>query len=203
MSLRRRVDFYGHEERVSRAGRVRLLLQLNRLGGTMAASVEKIRKGIEPVVHAAGADLEELGIQQAGRREIVRVVVDRDGGIDLNLVSEISREISALLDAEPLNSEFDGTFVLEVTSPGVDRPLSELKHWQRSVDRLVEAELKDGTLFVGRILSVTADSAVFEVTEKKTQIQRTVALGDLVRGKVQIEFNRVQVPDEEVVTDGH
>jgi ribosome maturation factor RimP len=169
----------------------------------MAASVEKIRKGIEPVVHAAGADLEDLAIQQAGRREIVRVVVDRDGGIDLNLVSEISREISALLDAEPLNSEFAGTFVLEVTSPGVDRPLTELKHWQRSVDRLVEVQVKGGSEFVGRILSIDADSAVFEVTEAKAQVQRTVALSELVRGMVQIEFNRVQTPDEEEVTDGH
>lgn len=169
----------------------------------MAASVEKIRKGIEPVVHAAGADLEELQIQQAGRREIVRVVVDRDGGIDLNLVAEISREISALLDSEPLNSEFAGTFVLEVTSPGVDRPLTHTKHWQRSVDRLVEVEINDGSSFIGRIVSVSADSAVFEVAEAKTQVQRTVAVSDLVRGKVQIEFNRVQTPDEEVVTDGH
>ncbi|MEI7453366.1 MAG: ribosome maturation factor RimP [Actinomycetes bacterium] len=169
----------------------------------MAASVEKIRKGIEPVVHAAGADLEELAIQQAGRREIVRVVVDRDGGIDLNLVAEISREISALLDSEPLNSEFVGTFVLEVTSPGVDRPLTELKHWQRSVDRLVEVQTKGDAIFVGRIVSVGADSAVFEVTEAKSQVQRTVALTDLVRGMVQIEFNRVQTSDEEEVADGH
>ncbi len=169
----------------------------------MAASVEKIRKGIEPVVHAAGADLEELAIQQAGRREIVRVVVDRDGGIDLNLVAEISREISALLDSEPLNSEFAGTFVLEVTSPGVDRPLTELKHWQRSVDRLVEVQTKGDAVFTGRIVSVGVDSVVFEVTEAKTQVQRTVAFSDLVRGKVQIEFNRLQTPDEEEVTDGH
>jgi len=169
----------------------------------MTASVEKIRKGIEPVVQAAGADLEELAIQQAGRREIVRVVVDRDGGIDLNLVAEISREISALLDTEPLNSEFAGTFVLEVTSPGVDRPLTEIKHWQRSVDRLVEVQLKDDSEFIGRIISLDTDSAVFEVTEAKTQVQRTVALRDLVQGKVQIEFNRAHTPDEEEVTDGH
>jgi ribosome maturation factor RimP len=131
------------------------------------------------------------------------VVVDRDGGIDLNLVAEISREISALLDSEPLNSEFAGTFVLEVTSPGVDRPLTELKHWQRSVDRLVEVQTKGDAIFVGRIVSVGADSVVFEVTEAKAQVQRTVGLADLVRGKVQIEFNRVQTSDEEEVADGH
>ena len=108
-----------------------------------------------------------------------------------------------MLDSEPLNSEFAETFVLEVSSPGVDRPLTELKHWQRSVDRLVEVQTKGDAVFIGRIDSVGADSVVFEVTEAKTQVQRTVALSDLVRGKVQIEFNRIQTPDEEEVTDGH
>lgn len=177
----------------------------------MAASVETIRKAIEPVVSAAGADLEELQIQQAGRREIVRVVVDRDGGIDLNLVSDISREISAALDSEPLNSEFAGTFVLEVTSPGVDRPLTELKHWQRAVDRLVEVDLADGSTFIGRITSANDEVVVFDVTVGKTQEERAVALAEVKRGKVQIEFNRVVsdditddiTEDEEVVTDGH
>jgi ribosome maturation factor RimP len=169
----------------------------------VAASVETIRKAIEPVVQAAGADLEELQIQQAGRREIVRVVVDRDGGIDLNLVSDISREISSALDSEPLNSEFAGTFVLEVTSPGVDRPLTVLKHWRRSIDRLVDVELKDGTGFTGRITSITEDAIVFEVTQGKTQEVRTVAFADIKRGMVQVEFNRVTIEDEGEVTDGH
>ena len=169
----------------------------------MAASVETIRNSIEPVVQAAGADLEELQIQQAGRREIVRVVVDRDGGIDLNLVSDISREISAILDNDPLNSEFAGTFVLEVTSPGVDRPLTLLKHWRRSHDRLVEVELTDGSQFTGRILSNTDDAIVFAVTQGKTQEERTVAFADITRGKVQVEFNRVTTEDEGEAKDGH
>ena len=173
----------------------------------MAASVETIRKAIEPVVSAAGADLEELHIQQAGRREIVRVVVDRDGGIDLNLVSDISREISAALDSEPLNSEFAGTFVLEVTSPGVDRPLTLPKHWRRAVDRLVEVELTDGSTFIGRITSANDELVVFDVVQGKTQEERSIALADVKRGKVQVEFNRVTTEDttedEDVVTDGH
>ena len=169
----------------------------------MAASVEIIRKAIEPVVQGAGADLEELQIQQAGRREIVRVVVDRDGGIDLNLVSDISREISAILDSEPLNSQFAGTFVLEVTSPGVDRPLTLPKHWQRAVDRLVEVELIDGSEFTGRIQSCTDADVIFLVTQGKTQEERTVAFAELKRGKVQVEFNRVTTEDEGEVVDGH
>ena len=169
----------------------------------MAASVEIIRKAIEPVVQGAGADLEELQIQQAGRREIVRVVVDRDGGIDLNLVSDISREISDILDSEPLNSQFAGTFVLEVTSPGVDRPLTLPKHWHRAVDRLVEVELIDGSEFTGRIQSCTDTDVIFLVTQGKTQEERTVAFAELKRGKVQVEVNRVTTEDEGEVVDGH
>jgi ribosome maturation factor RimP len=178
----------------------------------MAASAGVIRAGIEPLVVAAGAELDELQIQSAGRREIVRVVVDRDGGVDLDLVSEVSRAISAALDAEPLNSQFAGTFVLEVTSPGVDRPLTEIKHWRRSIDRLVEATLADGTSVTGRIVAVDADHVVLEVQSGKVLERRTVAHADLVRGLVQVEFNRAApeadlpellTTDDEGADDGH
>src|SRR3954471_22234941 len=91
---------------------------------------------IEPVVGAAGYDLEELVVTPAGRRSVVRVVVDRDAGVTLDDIAEVSRAVSAALD------ENDGElgrapYVLEVTSPGVDRPLTEPRHWRRNTGRLV------------------------------------------------------------------
>ncbi|MFA7324703.1 MAG: ribosome maturation factor RimP [Candidatus Nanopelagicales bacterium] len=178
----------------------------------MAASVSAIRAGIEPIVRSAGADLEDMQIQVAGRREIVRVVIDRDGGVDLDLVADVSRHISAVLDSEPLNSEFAGTFVLEVTSPGIDRPLTELKHWRRSLDRLVEATLVDGSSVTGRIIAVTEEAVSLDVTEGKKVTQRVIALGDLKRGLVQVEFNRstgdddatrAHTTEDEGAEDGH
>ncbi len=166
----------------------------------MAASVGTIRAGIEPLVIAAGADLEDLQIQQAGRREIVRVFVDRDGGIDLDLVSELSRSISVLLDEEPLSSQFAGTFVLEVSSPGVDRPLTEPKHWRRAMDRLVEVELRDGTTVLGRITDVEGDVLSLEVTEGKSSISKSIPLSLVELGRVQVEFNRTTTEGAE---DGH
>lgn len=166
----------------------------------MAASVESIRAGIEPLVIAAGADLEDLQIQQAGRREIVRVVVDCDGGIHLDLVSDLSRQISEVLDAEPLNSQFAGTFVLEVSSPGVDRPLTELKHWRRAHDRLVEVQLRDGSVLTGRITEVDGEVVTLEVAEGKTTVSKSLPLSLVELGRVQIEFNRTTTEGAE---DGH
>lgn len=162
----------------------------------MAASAGVIRAGIEPLVIAAGAELDDLQVQAAGRREIVRVVLDRDGGVDLDLVSDVSRAISAALDIEPLSSQFTGTFVLEVTSPGVDRPLTEIRHWRRAVDRLVVATLADGSSVTGRIVEVDADHVVLDIEGGKVPERRTLAHADLQRGLVQVEFNRATAADE-------
>src|SRR5437763_10645803 len=91
---------------------------------------------IAPVVDGVGYDLEELVVTPAGRRSVVRVVIDRDEGVTLDDIAEVSRAVSAALD------ENDGElgrapYVLEVTSPGVDRPLTEARHWRRNVGRLV------------------------------------------------------------------
>ena len=91
---------------------------------------------IEPVVGAAGYDLEDLVVTPAGRRSVVRVVVDRDAGVTLDDIAEVSRAVSEVLDR---NDDGMGRtpYVLEVTSPGVDRPLTEPRHWRRNTGRLV------------------------------------------------------------------
>src|SRR3954468_19837892 len=96
----------------------------------------RLTERIGPVVAGAGYDLEELVVTPAGRRSVVRVVVDRDEGVTLDDIAEVSRAVSDVLDAHD-----DGMgrtpYVLEVTSPGVDRPLTEPRHWRRNVGRLV------------------------------------------------------------------
>ncbi|MDO9484647.1 MAG: ribosome maturation factor RimP [Actinomycetota bacterium] len=166
----------------------------------MAASVKVIRAGIEPLVSAAGVDLEDLQIQQAGRREIVRVVIDRDGGVDIDLIAEMSRQISEALEVEQLNSEFAGTYVLEVSSPGIDRPLTEVKHWRRAHDRLVEAQLRDGSTVIGRITAVTDADITLEVAQGKASTSTTLPLSAVELGRVQVEFNRTTTEGSE---DGH
>lgn len=153
----------------------------------MAASTAALIEGLGPALAETGVDLEDVQVQRAGRREIVRVVVDRDGGVDLDTVAQVSQLVASLLDQPPLADQFVGAYVLEVTSPGVDRPLTETKHWRRAVQRLVHAHTSSGEVMVGRIQSVD-DTTVVLVLESGEST--AVALADLVRGDVQVEFNR-------------
>jgi ribosome maturation factor RimP len=144
-----------------------------------AASHTRIRELVEPVVVAAGYDLEDLEVSRAGRRSVVRVIVDRDGGVDLDAVAEVSREISGVLDAaDPLGAQ---PYVLEVTSRGVDRPLTEPRHWRRNTGRLVTT----GDI-TGRISEVTDDGVTLDVDGAR----RDVAFADLADGRVVVEFKR-------------
>jgi len=153
----------------------------------MAASVEIIRRALIDALTTVGVDLEDLQITSAGRREVVRVVVDRDGGIDLDLIADISRRVAELLDVPPLADEFVGTYVLEVSSPGTDRPLTEEKHWRRAERRLVTATLADDSVVTGRI--VRTDAGVVEIEQADGEV-RAVPLSSLRRGVVQLEFSR-------------
>jgi ribosome maturation factor RimP len=103
---------------------------------------------VAPVVEAQGYDFEELTVSPAGRRSVVRVVVDRDGGVDLDAVADLSRAIAGALDESDRVGETP--YVLEVSSPGVDRPLTEPRHWRRNVGRVVST-----TAGTGRVLEAT------------------------------------------------
>jgi ribosome maturation factor RimP len=156
-----------------------------------------VRAVIEPVVEAAGYDLEEVGLSRAGRRHVVRVLVDADGGINLDDVAVVSREISAALDAAEANGSevLPGEYQLEVGSPGVDRPLTLPRHWRRNVTRLVAV---NG--LTGRVVEAGDDGIVLDVDGTP----QTLAFAELGPGKVQIEFKRLaeaQFPDEEQISD--
>jgi ribosome maturation factor RimP len=139
---------------------------------------------LDPVVTAAGYDLEDVSVSQAGRRRLLRVIVDRDGGVDLDAVAEISREASLALD----DSDVMGStaYVLEVSSPGVDRPLTEPRHWRRNRGRLVRAPLTVGGDVTGRVVAADDEGVVLDVGGE----ERRLAWDEVGRGVVQVEFNR-------------
>src|SRR3954454_15694032 len=116
-----------------------------------AVSRQRVRDVLEPVVTSAGYDLEDISVTAAGRRSVVRVIVDRDGGIDLDAVAEISRVVSETLDADDVTGEMP--YTLEVSSPGVDRPVSEHRHWRRASGRLVRASVRDDKDVTGRVVA--------------------------------------------------
>jgi ribosome maturation factor RimP len=156
---------------------------------------------MEPVITGAGYDLEELAVSRAGRRHIVRVVVDGDGGMGLDAIADVSREISTALDAaEHSGGElFAGEYQLEVGSPGVDRPLTQPRHWRRNVGRLVKVRAADRQL-TGRILAAGDAGVTLDVDGAAQE----AAYGVLGPGRVQIEFNRLAElgePDEDDLAD--
>lgn len=159
----------------------------------MSAARARLLPLLEPVVEAAGAELEDLSVTSAGRRSVVRLVVDRDGGVSLDDIADISRVVSEALDAVDQQdpSVLGGSYVLEVTSPGVDRPLRAPRHWQRARGRLVRTVLRDGAAVTGRVLSAGDDRVVLDVDGA----ERTLALADVERGTVQVEFSRASGRD--------
>jgi ribosome maturation factor RimP len=145
----------------------------------------------------AGFDLEDLTVSRAGSRSLVRVSVDRDGGIDLDAVAEASRVVSDLLDAAEAAGEglSAGPYVLEVTSPGVDRPLTAPRHWRRAVGRLVTVRDSAGEVLSGRVLSADeagADLAVATGPVRRGRPQRRrvarVTYAQVERATVEVEF---------------
>jgi ribosome maturation factor RimP len=171
---------------------------------------------IEPVIGAAGYDLEELVVTPAGRRSVVRVVVDRDEGVTLDDIAEVSRAVSAVLD------ENDGDlgrspYVLEVTSPGVDRPLTEPRHWRRNTGRLVTVPIGPAgstEQVTARVVAVDDAGVTLTVetkgkpgAKKRAAAPQQVPWAALGPGRVQVEFGRAAAgeddgPDDEPDDDG-
>ena len=156
---------------------------------------------VAPVVEAAGYDLEELAVTPAGRRSIVRVVVDRDDGVTLDDVAGVSRAVSAALD--DLDGEFGSApYGREVTSPGVDRPLTEPRHWRRNTGRLVTVAVGPAGAaeqVTGRVLEVDGDGVTLAVeakgkpgAKKRPPTPRQVPWPELGPGRVQVEFGRTE-----------
>jgi ribosome maturation factor RimP len=146
---------------------------------------------IGPVIAATGYDLDDLSVTAAGRRSLIRISVDGDQGIDLDAVATISRTISDVLDGDD-GATFAGPYVLEVSSPGVDRPLTEPRHWRRATGRLVAVEV-DGRPLAGRIVSADDSTVLLDLDGE----QRSLPMGSLGRGRLQVEFSRPGEPEAE------
>ena len=155
---------------------------------------------ITPVVDQGGYDLEDLVVTPAGRRSVVRVVVDRDEGVTLDGIAEVSRVVSEVLDAN--DDGMGRPYVLEVTSPGVDRPLTEHRHWRRNLGRLVTVSVgPSGSAdeVTGRVTGVDETGVELAVeakgkpgAKKKPPTPLHVLWAHLGAGRVQVEFGRAE-----------
>ena len=129
-------------------------------------------------------DVEAVELTPAGKRRVLRVAVDKDGGVTLDDVADATREVSRVLDESDVMGEMP--YTLEVTSRGVDRPLTLPRHWRRNADRLVKVTRADGTDLTGRITSSDDTAVTLDVDGASTE----VAYADVTKAFVQIEFNR-------------
>jgi ribosome maturation factor RimP len=144
----------------------------------------RISDALRDPLSGLGLDLEAVELTPAGKKRMLRVAVDKDGGVTLDDIAEATRAVSEELDDEDLMGE--QAYTLEVTSRGVDRPLTEPRHWRRNHDRLVRVSLRDGSQVTGRV-GTSDDTSVTLVVAGAAQ---RLAYADIAKALVQIEFNR-------------
>lgn len=142
---------------------------------------EDISAAITPALEALGFYLENVTITSAGRRSMLTVIVDGDTHLSLDQVTSATKAIGEIV--ESIQSLGETPFTLEVTSPGLDRPLTKVRHWQKNINRLVKVVLHDGSEIKGRINDVNeANSLVGEIK---------VNYSDIKRATLEVEFKPV------------
>jgi ribosome maturation factor RimP len=161
----------------------------------MTAPARRLVEALEPLLATREVDLEDVVVSRAGKRTLVRIVVDKDGGIDLDAIASLTELIGdAVEDSEILG---DSAYLLEITSPGVDRPLTLPRHWRRNAGRLVKVATTDGESFEGRILDADDAAAVIVVDDGT----RRLTYDEVTRAVVQIEFNKKDAAPDTLVDD--
>jgi ribosome maturation factor RimP len=148
------------------------------------ATVTAVSAAVTGRLEELGLDLEAVELTPAGKRRVLRIAVDSDGGVTLDDVAAATRAINDVLDGSDAMGE--QPYTLEVTSRGVDRPLTGPRHWRRNRSRLVKVTLADGTVVTGRIGESDDDQVTLDVDGSS----RAVPYADVTKALVQIEFNR-------------
>lgn len=148
----------------------------------MDAREQQVADLAAPIAQTRGADVEYVSIRKAGRRSVVVVAVDADGGISLDDIADLTPELSEALDVADVMGETP--YTLEVSSPGVHRPLTLPRHWRRNASRLVRIQREDGTTVTGRIVS--SDDAAATVDVEGVTI--FVPYAEVAKAVVQVEF---------------
>lgn len=145
---------------------------------------DRLETMVAECVNQLGFDLEATDLSSAGKRRVLKIAIDQDGGISIDDIVDATRALSAVLDDSDVMGSMP--YTLEVTSRGVDRPLTLPRHWRRNHDRLVSAQLADGSTVEGRI-GASDDDGVEITTAQGAQ---RLAYADVAKALIQIELNR-------------
>lgn len=152
---------------------------------------DDLRAVVLPTVAAAGFDLEDITVGRSGQARLVRVIVDRDGGVDLDAAADLSRALSSQLDAAG-DDVFGGAgYTLEVTSPGIGRPLTEPRHFRRAAGRLATLTLRDGSSAVVRLAGIggVAGDDLQILTGADGLTLERLPLADIAHARIEPEFS--------------
>jgi ribosome maturation factor RimP len=149
-----------------------------------ADTKDRLAEKLTSPIGDLGLDLEAVDLSSAGKRRILRVAIDKDGGVTMDDIADATREVSRVLDETDLMGA--QPYTLEVSSPGVDRPLTLPRHWRRNVGRLVKATFHEGDPLVGRITESDDDGAVIDVEGT----ERRLEYAEVKKAKIQIEFKK-------------
>jgi ribosome maturation factor RimP len=143
-----------------------------------------------PIVEAAGYILEEVTLQSIAGEKFLSVIVDHDISINLDEVTTISKAISALIDE---SADFgDAAFTLEVTTPGIDRPLTAMRHWKKNLNRIIKVTKNDGSTVEGRLIALNADGIELSENIKGRIKKHTLSFDDVKKAVVQVEFKHFE-----------
>jgi ribosome maturation factor RimP len=151
---------------------------------TQDATRDRITAAVSDPLGALGFDLEAVEVTPAGKRRLLRLAVDRDGGVTLDDIADAARQVSQAIDDADAMGE--APYTLEVTSRGVDSPLTLPRHWRRNRDRLVKVTTTDGETLTGRIGESDDDEVTLDVSGEP----RRLGYGEVAKALVQVEFNR-------------
>jgi ribosome maturation factor RimP len=149
---------------------------------------DQIAQLVTPAVEAQNLFLEDVLVTSPGKHRIITCIVDGPATLNLDQVTAVSRAISELLDEAPFMGETP--FTLEVTSPGVDRPLTAPRHFVKNQGRLLKIVKVDGVTVTGRIEESTENSVTLSYTEKREEKRIEIQFTEIKRATVEIEFNR-------------
>jgi len=151
---------------------------------TMADTRDRLAEELTGPIGRLGLDLEAVELTSAGKRRVLRVAIDKDGGVTMDDIADATREVSRVLDDTNLMGQ--QAYTLEVSSPGVDRPLTLPRHWRRNTGRLVKVSFRDGEPTTGRIRDSDETGAVLDVEGT----ERRLEYAEVAKAKIQIEFKK-------------
>ena len=143
---------------------------------------DRLERLVEERVGALGVDVEEVALSQSGSKRVLKVAIDADGGVSIDTITDVTRDLSAALDESDVMGK--QPYTLEVTSRGLDRPLTHPRHWRRNHGRLVSITLLDGPAVSGRI--VGSDEVGVDVAVKGQE--RRVAYADVSTARITPEL---------------